>query len=430
VGAPLDGLLRALVAGPLDAAGIAAWKPAVDGATPAGVVDAVDRLVGEGCDLELLKPAVSKFLNLVHRVLKDGAEEAAALLEGDPLGRLLAAENRAILAALDRLRPPLAALNASLGLARGEAAKRESEDRKAAESASLLARELAALDPLVLHYVRLENVVFPRFEALYPRYRCLSLMWSLHDDLRSLLRTLPARAEHLARALGGPGLPADDSIDEPVGLNAALGRLFFTVYTLVFREERLLLPVALPLLGAGETGQLAAQCAALGAGFLRGEALTEALRGGADGKAAIGITADDEALDLDAGRLLPSVIDAILKTLPLDLTFVDADDRVRYFSNGDHRIFPRSPAVLGREVRNCHPAASVDRVMGLIEAFRKGERDREAFWIERKGRFVHIEYFALRDAAGRYLGTLEASEDLTEKRALVGEKRLSSPSSP
>ncbi|MDA8424735.1 MAG: PAS domain-containing protein, partial [Treponema sp.] len=127
---------------------------------------------------------------------------------------------------------------------------------------------------------------------------------------------------------------------------------------------------------------------------------------------------------LDAGALAPAAIDAILRRLPLDLTFIDAEDRVAYFSNGPHRVFPRSPAIVGRDVRNCHPPESLGRVLSLIEDFRSGRREREAFWIELRGRFVHIEYFALRGRGGEFLGVLEASEDITDKRSLAGEKRL------
>lgn len=108
----------------------------------------------------------------------------------------------------------------------------------------------------------------------------------------------------------------------------------------------------------------------------------------------------------------------------MDLSFVDSNDRLAWFSDGPHRIFPRSPSSLGRDVRNCHPKESVDRVVAILDSFKQGRKNSEAFWIQRKGRFIHIEYFALRDPAGRYLGTLEVSQDLTEKRALSGEKRL------
>jgi DUF438 domain-containing protein len=115
---------------------------------------------------------------------------------------------------------------------------------------------------------------------------------------------------------------------------------------------------------------------------------------------------------------------AILDALPLDATLVDADDRVRWFTNGPTSVFARSRAVLGRQVQYCHPPSSVDTVERILAGFRSGRRDRAAFWIEKRGRFVHIEYVALRDAAGGYLGCLEVTQDLTEKRALAGEQRL------
>jgi DUF438 domain-containing protein len=108
----------------------------------------------------------------------------------------------------------------------------------------------------------------------------------------------------------------------------------------------------------------------------------------------------------------------------VDLTYVDAEDRVRWFSHGPDRVFARSRAVLGRQVQYCHPPSSVDTVDEILSAFRAGTKDRAAFWIDRRGRFVHIEYVALRDEAGTYLGCLEVTQDLTARRALTGEQRL------
>jgi DUF438 domain-containing protein len=133
------------------------------------------------------------------------------------------------------------------------------------------------------------------------------------------------------------------------------------------------------------------------------------------------------AFPLDTGALSPTALEAIFGTLHLDLSFIDADDRLAWFSNGPARVFPRSASAIGRDVRNCHPPESLGRVMGLIGDFRAGRREHEAFWIDMGGRFIHIEYFALRGPDGAYLGVLEASEDLTGKRALAGEKRLASP---
>jgi hypothetical protein len=110
--------------------------------------------------------------------------------------------------------------------------------------------------------------------------------------------------------------------------------------------------------------------------------------------------------------------------LPVDLTFVDKDDRVRYFSDTRDRIFVRTRSVLGRKVQNCHPPQSVDVVEKILASFKDGSRDFVDFWINHRGRFVYIRYFAVRDREGNYLGTLEVNQDITGIRKLEGEKRL------
>ena len=103
---------------------------------------------------------------------------------------------------------------------------------------------------------------------------------------------------------------------------------------------------------------------------------------------------------------------------------MDRDDRVRYFTQGRERIFVRTRAILGRKVQLCHPPSSVHIVERILEDFKSGRQDRAPFWINLKGKFIHIEYFAMRDREGNYLGTLEVSQNLTEKRGLQGEQRL------
>jgi hypothetical protein len=130
------------------------------------------------------------------------------------------------------------------------------------------------------------------------------------------------------------------------------------------------------------------------------------------------------AMDLDTGALTPEQVNLLLKNLPVDVTYVDETDTVRYFSAGDERNFPRSPGVIGRKVQNCHPPDSVHVVNRILEAFRKGERQAAEFWIQSRGRFIHIRYLAVRDDAGRYRGCLEVSQDVAAIRGLQGEKRL------
>jgi hypothetical protein len=129
-------------------------------------------------------------------------------------------------------------------------------------------------------------------------------------------------------------------------------------------------------------------------------------------------------LKLATGGLTLEQLNLVLTHLPVDLTFVDRDDRVAYYSEGPERIFPRSPAIIGREVRNCHPPKSLHLVNKILDAFKSGDRDSAEFWITIGGKFIHIRYFAVRDAEGRYAGTLEVSQDITNLRRLEGQNRL------
>lgn len=114
----------------------------------------------------------------------------------------------------------------------------------------------------------------------------------------------------------------------------------------------------------------------------------------------------------------------MLNTLPVDITFVDKDDTVRYFSKAEKRIFARTKAIIGRKVQLCHPQKSVHIVNSILDAFRKGEKDVAEFWINVNNRLIYIRYFAVRDGDGKYLGTLEVTQDLTDIKKIEGEKRL------
>jgi DUF438 domain-containing protein len=134
-------------------------------------------------------------------------------------------------------------------------------------------------------------------------------------------------------------------------------------------------------------------------------------------------------IPLRTGALTPDQIALLLTHLPIDVTFVDADNNVRFYSEGKARIFKRSPDVIGRSVLRCHPPASVHRVKRILDDFRAGIRDRAEFWIQVKGgepdpRFIHIRYFAVRDSDGQFQGTIEVTQDVTGIRKLTGERRL------
>ena len=129
-------------------------------------------------------------------------------------------------------------------------------------------------------------------------------------------------------------------------------------------------------------------------------------------------------LQFETGSLSKEEVDAILESLPVDVTFIDKGDSVKYFSKFGKRIFARPKAVVGRKVQLCHPKKSVHVVNSILEVFKTGKKDVAEFWIQLNNRTIHIRYFAVRNRNGEYLGTMEVSQDITDIKRIEGEKRL------
>jgi uncharacterized protein len=265
-----------------------------------------------------------------------------------------------------------------------------------------------ALTDVEKHYQRKEHLLFPFLER-HGITGPPQVMWGKHDETRALLRGAVA-------ALASAG---EDPAAARAIAGGALRPLARAVRDMVDKEENILLPMSLDVLDEREWWEIARQSDELGYCLVEPETRWRPASAGEDDAPAPGAR-----VRLPTGSLAPAELEAILGALPLDATFVDAEDRVRWFSHGKDRVFSRSRAVIGRKVQFCHPPASVGTVEEILAGFRAGTQDRAAFWIQLHGRFVHIEYRALRDQAGAYLGCLEVTQDLTEKRALQGEQRL------
>jgi hypothetical protein len=305
-----------------------------------------------------------------------------------------------------------AALAVEIGALEAAAAELDAMDALDAPGEAFLAvrERLNALTDVEKHYLRKEHLLFPFLEK-HGITGPPKVMWGKHDEARALLRGA------LDAVAAAPGNAAEARA--VVGL--AVKPAAQAIRDMIDREENILLPMALDTLDELEWWEIAQQSAEIGF----------CLVDPSDGWRPPSIPAPPATGEAKGGRIrLPTgsfsvnELEAILNALPLDATFVDAEDRVRYFTHGGERVFARSRAVLGRKVQHCHPPSSVDTVDRILEGFRSGRKDRAAFWIEMRGRFVHIEYVALRDAGGGYLGCLEVTQDLTGKRALAGEQRL------
>ncbi|MCS7237409.1 MAG: DUF438 domain-containing protein [Thermoguttaceae bacterium] len=260
------------------------------------------------------------------------------------------------------------------------------------------------------HYKRKEYCLFPYLER-HGITGPSQVMWAKDDEIRQKLNLVSSQLAAACTHL--------DSVRkrELVGL---VKEVLAHVVEMVNKEENILLPMAARILSEQEweeIWQLAPQygwCLVEPGNDYQPRKLAQQTTG----------TASNEAIQLPTGRLTYEQLLGIFRTLPVDLTFVDDNDRVAYFSDGAERIFDRNVAILGRKVQHCHPPKSIAVVEQILNDFRSGRRNVAEFWIQFRGKFVHIRYFAVRDEKGRYLGTLEVTQDISRIRTLEGERRL------
>ena len=256
------------------------------------------------------------------------------------------------------------------------------------------------------HYSKKENILFPYLER-YGISGPSSVMWGTHDEIRASLKDVSQVIESakekvasrtLAVEIGNLVLPALNAVSE-----------------MVYKEENILFPLCLETFTEDEWKEITAQ--------LKDPMATQYKK--KDGLATAAISGLGLAgIDLDIGVLTPEQINLVLTHLPIDITFVDEEDEVAYFSLGKERFFERTRAVIGRKVQFCHPPSSMGVVERILEDFKSGRKDTADFWINMKGTMLYIRYFAVRDQDGKYRGTLEVTQNITEIQKLTGEKRI------
>ncbi len=359
------------------------------------VVEVEQELIAEGMpEQEVIK------LCDVHSKALEGAidhSEAKTAPPGHPVDTFLK-ENEALLAVIEQI------------------------DEVAAETKRMDGRESVNAQVMLLkgyfnqlmdvdkHYVRKENLLFPYLER-YGITGPPKVMWGKHDETRELLKN----------ALEALNTEGDINQEEFVlVIDLALQPACQSINEMTFKEREILFPMTLDRLNDNDWYEIYEQTTEIG--YCLFDPDTEWKPDGIEIKKEP--LQEQGRIQLNSGSFTIEELTALLNSLPIDMTFVDKEDKVKYFSQGAERIFPRNRSILNRDVRLCHPPSSVNIVEQIVSDFKSGKESRAPFWINLQGEFIHIEYFALRNEKGEYLGTLEVSQNLTEKRKLEGQQRL------
>lgn len=267
-----------------------------------------------------------------------------------------------------------------------------------------------ALSDVEKHYLRKENLLFPFLER-HGITGPPQVMWGKHDETREFLK---AAFETLAEA-------ENIIVEEAVAVkDMVLKPASTAVSDMIDKEEEILFPMSLDKLSDAEFYEIYKQSNELGYCLFDPQDVWKP-ENVAEQKAKL---QEGERIKLPSGSFTVDELTSLLNTIPFDMTFVDKDDKVRFFTQGKERIFARSRAIIGRDVQKCHPPSSVHIVEKILHDFKSAKQDSASFWIQMGGKFIMIEYFAMRGSNGEYLGTLEVSQDLTEKRKLEGDLRL------
>jgi len=359
--------------------------------TSTEIAEIEQSLINEGLTAEEIK----KFCN-VHALLFESALKEATVKEQSPAHpvHLFKLENREIEKIAKSLKNLIKNRN-----------KYDAEQLK--QKIKSLLSKLGEID---LHYTRKEQLLFPFLEK-YGFMGPSKVMWGKDDEIRNMLKDATSKI-------------GESEIDEEY-LNTYLNPLIEEVEGMIFKEENILFPAALEKLEVNDWVEILKESDEVGYAFIEKPKDTFVLIG--ELKKAVVEEPEiksEDTISLPTGKLHLNELMGMLNSLPVDITFIDKNDEVRYFSASKDRIFVRTKAIIGRKVQNCHPPHSVKVVEKILASFKQGKKDFVDFWINFEEKFIYIRYFAIRDENGGYLGTLEVTQDITDIKKLEGEKRL------
>ncbi|NLJ66277.1 MAG: DUF438 domain-containing protein [Clostridiales bacterium] len=282
------------------------------------------------------------------------------------------------------------------------------KDSDSPENVNGLLENIGELLEIDKHYSRKENLVFPHLEnagiTAPPQ-----VMWGVDDEIRNRLK----EAHALLNDYKGNKEEVAQKVERVVG----------DIKEMIFKEENILFPLLVDTLTEDEWLTVYRDSDEIGYTFIAPRAKWIPERADYD-EGSSQPHVESDVVRFDSGVLTVHEVETLLNHLPIDITFVDKEDRVKYFSQSSERIFARPKSVIGRTVQNCHPPASMHVVNQIVEDFKSGAKDHEDFWIRMGEKYVLIRYFAVRDENGEYMGTMEVSQDIAPLQKIQGERRL------
>jgi PAS domain S-box-containing protein len=391
----LKDLIKALHAGESPDELKRRFKDVLKDVGPAQIVQVEEELIAEGMPREEIQRLCDIHLAVLRESLEGKQTSAPA---GHPV-HILMQEHNLLLQSAEELRNIAQEIRAARGTSyvttEVERIKHIEEHLRDSES----------------HYLREENVLFPYLEK-HGVTQPPAIMWMEHDQIRQMKKSIYQLID--ARESMAP----QDFAKELEEAASALAEFLSSHF---YKENNVLFPTALKVIEQSEWKDVRRQFDELGYCCFTPEPveMTAETTG-----ARAAEPAPEGVVSFETGSLSTEEIEAVFDTLPVDITFVDKEDTVRYFSKSKERIFARTEAVIGLKVQQCHPQKSIHVVNQILEDFKSGRRDVADFWINLGGRFIYIRYFPVCDKNGDYLGCLEVTQDITDMKSLEGEKRL------
>jgi len=374
----------------------------LEGTNAATITEVEQMLLAEGLPVEEIQRLCDLHTSVFHDALEQ--QSSPEMTPGHPAHTLLA-ENQAAEQVLDNLVEAVSTLKQMPNLV----------------TIKLVRTGLERMREIEKHYVRKENLLFPYLEK-YKFYGPSQVMWGIQNEIRAGWKALGAVLD---------AGPVGNSASFTAQVEEIFSPLEKQIREMFYKEAKILLPAALERLKVEDWEAIRSQEEPIGYCYLP---VVPQWQAKPPEKAVEKIPAEAAAakqpvkggmqIRLNTGVLSPHQIDLMLRALPVDVTYVDENDNVRYYSETKQRIFQRNPAIIGRRVQDCHPPQSLARVQRILDDFRSGKRDEAQFWIQMGKMFVVIGYTALRDADGTYRGALEVTQDAAPLRALQGERRL------